>query len=213
MAKPRKPYHKPNLEAVLIETATALVAERGREGLSLRDLGKAAGVSRSAAYHYFADKNALLAKVGASGFAALGARIAAARPRDTSLESAAVAGLGAYVKFAHANPHLFRLMFANVLRRDLVSRDVGGPDGSFAFSSESAMQAFGGFVRAVEGAQAVGLLRAGDPLLIVNTLWAFAHGVAELSLGDNFKSAHSVDAILETGIPAILRHFSPPSRS
>jgi hypothetical protein len=102
-------------------------------------------------------------------------------------------------------------MFANVLRRDLVATDVGGADQAFAFSSVNAMRAFGDFVRAIQEAQAAGILVAGDPLRMVNTLWAFAHGVAELALGENLKSPYGVETILHTGIAAIVQHFTPPS--
>jgi AcrR family transcriptional regulator len=206
MTDDRKPYHKPNLEALLLSKAATLIAERGLDKLSLRELGREAGVSRSAPYHYFADKAELLAKVGALGFGRLSAQIESATQGIEKFDARVKAGLGAYAQFALDEPDLFRVMFANVLRRHLATSVVAdGP--TIDFSSGAAMQAFGGFVEGILDAQRRGLLRREDPLLIVHTLWAFTHGVAELALGDNLKLPGGSARLLDVGIDAILARF------
>jgi AcrR family transcriptional regulator len=54
----------------------------GVEHLTLRTVGERLGVSRSALYRHFADKQALLATVGSEGFRKLGQVVAHAWERN-----------------------------------------------------------------------------------------------------------------------------------
>ncbi|MBU6244050.1 MAG: WHG domain-containing protein [Actinomycetales bacterium] len=110
-------YHHGDLRAALIEAAVAQVDEVGLEHLSLRAAAASVGVSPSAAYHHFADKDALMAAVALAANACLdeamqravgevsgiGARAARARVR---------AAARAYLAFALEHPHLFRAAFS-----------------------------------------------------------------------------------------------------
>jgi AcrR family transcriptional regulator len=117
-------YHHGDLPAALIAAARELLAEDGTEALSLRAVARRAGVSAMAPYRHFADKEALLAAVAADGFREFTTALAAADgsvPADRALLEQGVA----YVRFACAQPALFRLMFGPprhgthpVLKRD-----------------------------------------------------------------------------------------------
>ena len=61
-------YHHGDLHAALLREAAVLLREQGVEGLSLRRLAERAGVSRTAPYHHFTDKNALLCALAEDGF-------------------------------------------------------------------------------------------------------------------------------------------------
>ena len=52
-------YHHGDLRATLVKVATARLSAHGIDSLSLRKLAEDAGVSRSAPYHHFKDKNVL----------------------------------------------------------------------------------------------------------------------------------------------------------
>ena len=105
-----KTYHHGELSAALIAAALDLLASGGPETLSLRAVARRAGVSAMAPYRHYADKEALLAAVAAHGFAGLHAALQTA---DTAAApgQALVLQAIAYVRFALANPALFRLMF------------------------------------------------------------------------------------------------------
>src|ERR1700760_4766782 len=62
-----KPYHHGALRSALVEASIALARAGGPDRIVLREAARAAGVSHSAAYRHFADRDALLAEV--SGFA------------------------------------------------------------------------------------------------------------------------------------------------
>ena len=58
---PARGYHHGDLKNALRDAASMLIAERGVEAVSLREISQAAGVSHTAAYRHYADKQALLA--------------------------------------------------------------------------------------------------------------------------------------------------------
>src|SRR5204863_1536947 len=58
-----KPYHHGALHSALIDASIALAREGGPDRVVLREAARAAGVSHSAAYRHFADREELLAEV------------------------------------------------------------------------------------------------------------------------------------------------------
>ena len=65
--KPAKPYHHGDLRRAFLDEALHTIQTRGVEHLTLRTVGERLGVSRSALYRHFADKQALLAEPDAAG--------------------------------------------------------------------------------------------------------------------------------------------------
>lgn len=115
-AAPPRPYHHGNLRATLLDAADQLLAAHGVQGLTLREVARAAGVSHGAPYHHFASLDDLLAAVAERGFTELGdaaaEAVAVADPRERLLRVAT-----AYVGCALAHPERFRLMFGPLLAR------------------------------------------------------------------------------------------------
>ncbi|MBV1933905.1 MAG: WHG domain-containing protein [Parvibaculaceae bacterium] len=104
-------YHHGDLRQALVHAATQIVEEDGVLALSLRGVARAAGVSQTAPYHHFQDKEALLAMVAETGFRDLAEDMVTARDADAS-SGATLQALGvAYILFATRNPGRFRLMF------------------------------------------------------------------------------------------------------
>jgi AcrR family transcriptional regulator len=100
----RPTYHHGDLRAAILTEAARLVAQRGADGVSLRELAREAGVSHAAPAHHFTDRRGLFTALAAQGFGLLATALAAARPRflDAAL---------AYVRFAIENPGHYRVMF------------------------------------------------------------------------------------------------------
>ena len=61
-------YHHGNLRQELMELAEKHLVEGGVRDLSLRALAREIGVSQTAPYRHFRDKNALLAALATEGF-------------------------------------------------------------------------------------------------------------------------------------------------
>ncbi len=162
MSTSKGAYHHGDLRGSLLAEGLRLIETRDAETLSLREVARAAGVSATAVYRHFPDKRALMAALAEEGLARLyeAQAAAAADAPDNAFEATG----RAYVRFALANPALFRLTFTYP---DVA---VGDPTGDAAgrLLHDHA------------------LLRAGgDPArarLIALRAWAFVHGLAMLML-------------------------------
>src|SRR5262252_4702602 len=77
--KPKSQYHHGNLRAALIEGGLELIERKGIDALTLREIGKQLGVSRTAPYKHFKDKAALLSAISEAGFIEVGNTIEEAR--------------------------------------------------------------------------------------------------------------------------------------
>ena len=164
-------YHHGDLREALLDAAEALLAQRGAEALSLRDVARGAGVSHAAPYHHFAGLPELLAALAERSFQQLGAAMQAgvdAHPADARDQLLAIAA--AYVDFARRRPARFRLMFGPVLASR--SRNPGldrAAEASFRVLLDAATR-----------------FDASAGPLIALTGWSLAHGLSHLSLDGAF---------------------------
>src|SRR5690349_21462279 len=97
-------YHHGDLKAAILGQAAALVAERGADGISLRELARVAGVSHAAPAHHFTDRRGLFTALAAEGFRLLAAALTDARPEFIDAAKA-------YVRFALDHPGHYEVMF------------------------------------------------------------------------------------------------------
>ncbi|WP_428340971.1 TetR/AcrR family transcriptional regulator [Mycobacterium sp.] len=103
----------------MLDHAVELTRAGGPQALVLRDVQRKAGVSNSAAYRHYADRDALLAAVADYALQRLAERMIVAMnavPTAGSHRRRALARLRAtgqaYIDFAQAEPGLFRTAFA-----------------------------------------------------------------------------------------------------
>ena len=117
---PSKSYHHGNLRRELLDTAVAQLRETSIEELSLRALARTIGVSQTAPYRHFADKNGLLAAMATQGYRDLlkELRQAGATTLDSPPDQL-FAFAHAYVDYAARNPQLFKLMFGPAVQPTL----------------------------------------------------------------------------------------------
>lgn len=129
LLKPRGTYHHGNLEAALIAAATAMVRDNGAEHLSLRAVATEVGVSPSAAYHYYPDKDSLISGVGKELFEKLAdlqvAALSQFPGKSAKAARARFRALGrAYFDWASSEPNLFRLMFGGFCSIDFAEAQI-----------------------------------------------------------------------------------------
>jgi AcrR family transcriptional regulator len=163
-------------EAAIVEAARDLLAERGLAGLSMRGVARRVGVSATALYRYFQNKDALIARVVELGFQQFGSylREAAASCPPGSLER--VHALGeAYVRFALDHEAYFRVLFS-------IQRYSASALGEIPESA-----GYGLLRQAVLDAMEVGELRREDPDLVVLYLWSLAHGVVTIAFAHGIE--------------------------
>ncbi len=111
MDMPRRPYRHGNVPNAMRAAARAILDEAGQDAVGLREAARRVGVSATAAYRHFNNKEDLLASVATEGFRELAAAIEDA---ITELDPSGAVGL-AYVDFALQKRGLFRLMFGPIL--------------------------------------------------------------------------------------------------
>jgi AcrR family transcriptional regulator len=175
----------------LIQTALALLAEQGLEGLSLRNIARLAGVSHGAPLRHFESRADLLSEVAATGFRTLSEAIeksAAQLAAGVGPRARLRAGSRAYVECAVANPGLFALMF----RPELLHADNPSyrRDGGAAFER---------LLVQVRAAQDAGWHPHRDTRVLAGAVWASLHGFATLwaqgALGEVVPHASLDDAL------------------
>ena len=167
-------YHHGDLRHALIEAAISLVNEKGPNALSLREVAKRAGVSHTAPYRHFQDKNALLGAIARQGFIALARRMQAVAkkypedPRKQIIE----AGV-AYVELALQSPEISQLMFGGYIDQDSCSEEL----------MEDGDKAFEGLLQIIRNGQNTGLYIEQDTRFLALAVWSVAHGLAMLIAG------------------------------
>jgi AcrR family transcriptional regulator len=95
----------------LIEAAGMLLDLGGVEAVTLREVGARSGVSRSAAYRHFADKESLLAELATNALRELGDELEALVGSEDSPEECLRSALLSLIAIGRTRPHLYRLMF------------------------------------------------------------------------------------------------------
>lgn len=107
----RKSYHHGDLKSALFKACHKLLKRTDPNEISLRIVADLAGVSHSAIYRHFKDKEELLEVMAAYGFD----RLASVQKRAFSKGEDSEDGflrLGlAYIKFATTNPNYYKIMF------------------------------------------------------------------------------------------------------
>jgi AcrR family transcriptional regulator len=170
--KPKGQYHHGDLRRALLDAALDLL-ENG-DDVGLREVARRAGVSHTAPYRHFADKEALLAAVAEEGFLALTKALLASLAEIEDALDGYYAASSAYVRFAVEHPAHYRVMFG--ARSAMKVEEI--PPSLLAAGQE----AFGILLSMIRAMQDVKLIRQGEPLEIAVALWSLEHGLAMLEL-------------------------------
>src|SRR6185436_4320310 len=165
-------YHHGDLRRALIDQALRTIDKQGVEGLTLRAVGEALGVSRTALYRHFSDKQSLIAAVAREGFRTLRRDLLEAWERDGRGQAGFHAMGEAYLAFAVANPSHYRVMFGRFLESCV-------RDPELVQEAEGAFQAL---VEALVAQQREGLARRDDPVMLARFVWSVVHGIAMLTI-------------------------------
>ncbi len=168
--KPKRPYHHGNLKQALLDAALDLIRTKGAEAFTLREVARVAGVSHSACYRHFRDKNDLLSAVATEGYNRLTeAMVTATEPGKTAYERFRLTGNG-FIQFALRNPDHFKVIFDAPRRYE------------YPEANEAGERAFGTLIRCVEECQAAGLLEQGNSRVLALMFLAVAIGIAKLAI-------------------------------
>ncbi len=95
----------------LLEAAGALLDAGGPEAVTLREVGARTGVSRSAPYRHFANKETLFTVLATNALSELGDELERLAGGDGSPAESLRAALLSLLAIGRTRPHLYRLMF------------------------------------------------------------------------------------------------------
>jgi len=180
----------------LCAAAERLFAERGPQGVGMRQLAGELGVSPMTPYRYFKDKDDILATVRASGFDRFSDALEAAMASfDDAIEQAAAVG-DAYFRFALDQSAAYKLMF------DLDQpTEARYPD--LVRATERAKRTMTGYIgRLVEA----GILK-GDQDLIAHVFWATIHGLVVLHLAGKLPGPVDVETLRDESFRVLFSSY------
>jgi AcrR family transcriptional regulator len=180
-------YHHGDLRRALLDEALRTIHAEGVERLTLRTVGEKLGVSRTALYRHFSDKQALLAAVGREGFRLLRLALTSAWEEQGRGPKGFEAMGFAYVRFAVAHPSHYRVMFGGFV--ESCARDA-----EFVQEAQAAFQVL---VDSLIEQQAEGTVRRDDPLLLARFIWSVVHGIAMLMIDGQLRGGDDRGRTLE----------------
>ncbi|MEU9055615.1 TetR/AcrR family transcriptional regulator [Streptomyces sp. NPDC048384] len=165
-------YHHGDLRAACLRAARELLEEDGSAGLSLRAVARRAGVSPTAPYRHYADRDSLVSAVAAEGYRELAEHLAAVHPAPATPDDLAAVAV-VYVQFALDHPALFRAMFA----------EPCDPTSAERVAATAVITAY------VQGIVRDAFPGADNSEALSTTVWALVHGLAFLHLDGKLDSS------------------------
>ena len=166
-----KTYHHGDLKNALINAGIKILAENGIKGLSLREVARQAGVTHSAPYAHFTDKQSLIAAIATDGHQKIYDRVITIKkkfPNDPLRQFIEVAW--AYVSFGFEEPDHFKITYSASVERER----------EYPALVEITSKSFEELRQLVICCQAAGLIEEGEPDLVAVSVWGFVHGFVNL---------------------------------
>lgn len=184
----KRNYHHGDLRQALVEAGLALLEMRAADALSLREVARAVGVSATAVYRHFPDKDALLDALAAEGLEKLADAQRGAAERAGGGQAGFAATGVAYVRFALANPALFRMIFGAKASHGLLDVPAHGLPDALTFLRENAA--------------AVAVETGTDSRVEAIRAWSLVHGLALLLLDQQVELEDGlVEQIIASKLP------------
>jgi len=178
-----KPYHHGDLHQEILCAACELLEENNIGSLSLRAVAKKVGVSHTAPYRHFKDKESLLAGIAGLGYDELSTQITEAVESHPNDPAAQLQEAGhRYVQLALKCPQCTQLMFSGILPCDDTYPEL----------KASGEKAFDGLKIIIEEGQASGVFKKGDVELLALSAWSGIHGLTLLLIGGNLPEILSM---------------------
>ena len=195
----KKNYHHGDLRSSLLNAATLMIKNNGMANLSLRKLAEQVGVSRTAAYHHFKDKNDLLSAIAAQGFIFWQKKSEQIfHNQNSSNKDKYRQFVHAYVHFATENSALYELMFGSTLWK----KNSGSQ-----FLKDIAYPSFQYQLEMTKLWQQQGLLSDKENTLrVAQVTWATLHGLAKLLIDGIYTDNTNIDEICECAVNLFLHN-------
>lgn len=201
LKKPHKSARKPKGDGHLRRGEILAAAERifiaeGYAGATIRKIADAVGVSSTALYMHFRDKDQILMEISNDAIERLlelNTEIAA-QPIDPVARVRLM--LEAYMKFALDNPNTYQLVFCST--GDHISQD------KIADTLALGDRCFEKFSEPVHQIAAQGRLRSGSAVQAAEVLWSGCHGLVSLLITKPSRGWSDQDQLMKVMLDGLL---------
>ncbi|MCK5881658.1 MAG: TetR/AcrR family transcriptional regulator [Sinobacterium sp.] len=169
-------YHHGDLRQSLLLAAVQMIDDAGVESLSMRKLADAVNVSRTALYHHFDGKQALLSAIAEEGFVRQRQILQAAILDAEGLAAKELLQryISAYINFAVQHPAYYGLMFGSQIWKTAEADDQ---------LTTVAKRAFKNYVDTIASWQQLGIVaNHSEPLRFAQVTWGTLHGLSRLMI-------------------------------
>lgn len=174
--KLNKSYHHGDLRQSLLIAAVKMIDEAGVESLSLRKLADKVNVSRTALYHHFSGKQALLSAIAEQGFVKQSEALQAIMKKHQNAAGKKIlqAYVSAYIEFAVKHPAYYGLMFGSEIWKTAGAEDE---------LTTVATRAFKYYVETIALWQQQGVVaNHSEALRFAQVTWGTLHGISRLMI-------------------------------
>ncbi|MCF8473350.1 MAG: TetR/AcrR family transcriptional regulator [Emcibacter sp.] len=195
-------YHHGDLRQSLLDATRLMIREGGVEAVSLRKLADRVGVSRTAAYHYFKDKNILLCTLAEEGFYLWQNKIENISLGDDYKNLLPAARYRAfiywYLTYAMENSEYYDLMFGRAIWKQKTATDS---------LKKIAYEVFQKHVEMTKICQQEGILPiAEDSLRLAQVSWGTLHGLARLLIDGIYTEGNHLDDMCDCAANILMQN-------
>ncbi|CAA0082903.1 HTH-type transcriptional repressor AcnR [Zhongshania aliphaticivorans] len=198
-----KPYHHGDLRRQILDEAARLLKSEGESGLSMRKLAQNLGVSRTAPYHHFTDKQALLCGVAEEGFRRL-REVIGTQPRLASAaisEEAVRDFVRRYVQFSIDNAEYYELMFGARLWKSQQLTESLKVEAYDAFKTY--LEQIRHWQQEIQNAEL-------DPLRFAQVSWSTLHGMSRLLIDGIYLDITAINVMTDTAAKMFWQQLYQP---
>lgn len=227
----RREQERRDLRQLILQAAGNEFLEKGYDNFSLRRVAERIGYTPTTIYLHFRNKDDLLLATVQDGFEAFDQRMEETASAHSDPIKRIEALGRAYIEFGLQNPALYRLMFMQRSDFYFMPRfveegyDDGGDNDSQSKSAVATNNAsplngvpasevverprtvaMALLVAAVEEGMALGVVKATEPIIAADVLWAGAHGLVSLAISPLMSPEHAhkvIDSLLDTLISGV----------
>ncbi len=169
--------YRESLRRDILDAARPLFIRDGFQATSMRAIAEKAGCSTGILYHYFADKQAIVAELVSETFVILRARLTAIREDRSPIHDRLRRSLHAYIGFGLENPHHYALLFMN-------TESWGGDERILGAFRKDGHPTFACLLALATEAIAAGEIRPAiqDPDELAQSLFVSIHGLVSAQI-------------------------------
>ncbi|WP_231384185.1 TetR/AcrR family transcriptional regulator [Cellulomonas sp. URHD0024] len=166
----------------LLTAASELLTQGGPDAVTLRDVGAMSGVSRTAPYRHFRDKDDLLSAVAAENLVFIGNAMREAAADAAGGGSPLQRACVGYIRAAAERPAHYRLVFGDF--------EINNPSPALEQAADDCVTLL---YELVANDQGTGLPTSGDVRDLAAMIWATIHGLVDLTLAGHLREPRMVN--------------------